>query len=285
MSVWWCNQTHSWKREHPAGVVCSETTDPRSRYRWMVSEARKGDRIVHYRSGIGVVAVSRAAGNAVRCREGDRRTKICLYGEGWSFRTEYHLLEPPIPRERFVERLALLPIEEGPVVRDHGGNPRVRQAYFMRFSEEGWRVIAGALQGQSWPSWTKLRDLARTLSSTPPSHTGALLAAVEGVASETKRLLRGRNRALRNRALEAASGTCAACGIDFTNVLGGDGLRALHVHHRKQLASFHLPRVTTLEDLAVLCATCHALVHADPKRAMAVETLRTRLLQEGYLAQ
>lgn len=60
-------------------------------------------------------------------------------------------------------------------------------------------------------------------------------------------------------------------------MLNRDGVHVLQVHHRRQLAASKAPRVTSLKDLAVVCANCHALIHMDPKRALKVETLRSRL--------
>lgn len=51
-------------------------------------------------------------------------------------------------------------------------------------------------------------------------------------------------------------------------------MRALQVHHKKQLALQDKPTVTTIHDLAVVCANCHSIIHADPKSAMPLEALQ-----------
>jgi hypothetical protein len=58
------------------------------------------------------------------------------------------------------------------------------------------------------------------------------------------------------------------------------GVRVLQVHHRKQLAVVDRPRVNRLADLPVVCANCHVLIHADPRRAMRHEDLGRRLRGE-----
>jgi hypothetical protein len=108
--------------------------------------------------------------------------------------------------------------------------------------------------------------------------TRGMVAAVEGVTREVRILSRGRNSALRNEAVARANGMCSACGIDFRLILGGRGVCVLQVHHRLQLALSDLPRVTRLEDLAVLCANCHALIHSDRGQAITVEALRALLI-------
>jgi predicted HNH restriction endonuclease len=59
----------------------------------------------------------------------------------------------------------------------------------------------------------------------------------------------------------------------------------LHVHHLQQLAASDEPRETRLENLTVLCANCHALIHLDSRRAMPLEELRSRLKDQEYLSE
>lgn len=109
--------------------------------------------------------------------------------------------------------------------------------------------------------------------------------AMEGFTHEATVLSRGRSGALRKAALANAKGTCEACDVVFSNLLGGLGARVLHVHHRYQLALRDVPSVTRLADLAVVCANCHALIHSDPMRALPVEQLRALLASEPHDAQ
>ncbi len=100
-------------------------------------------------------------------------------------------------------------------------------------------------------------------------------AALEGLAKEYRAVSRRRSATLREAALNASGGICEACGIDFSSLLGGMGARVLQVHHKNQLAHAEAPIVTKLEDVAVLCANCHSLVHAVLGPPMPVEGLRT----------
>jgi 5-methylcytosine-specific restriction protein A len=103
------------------------------------------------------------------------------------------------------------------------------------------------------------------------------IKALENTLTEVKRYVRKRDRALRERAIVEARGICEACDVYFGDILNGIGLRALQVHHRRQLAASDHPRINGLSDLAVVCANCHAMIHADSQRAMPVEKLRRRL--------
>ena len=102
-------------------------------------------------------------------------------------------------------------------------------------------------------------------------------AALEGIRREVASYTPSRSRRLRNQAVALSRGVCEACGNDFLRVLSGLGIRALQVHHRKQLGASDHSTVTCLKDLSVLCANCHLLIHANPKHAMPVKTLRRKL--------
>lgn len=109
----------------------------------------------------------------------------------------------------------------------------------------------------------------------------AAAAALEGLRTETVTYSRGRSRMLRDLAVSRSRGVCEACRVDFSKLLNGKGVRALQAHHRRQLAISDRPRLTKLHEIAVVCATCHALIHAHPNKAMPVARLRL-LLQEHW---
>ena len=112
-----------------------------------------------------------------------------------------------------------------------------------------------------------------------PSRSAGLTRALEGMLREETRFTSGRSRRLRQIVLDRAKGMCQACRVDYSLLLNGLGQRVLQVHHRKQLGINDTPRVTRDRDLAVLCANCHALVHADPEHALEVEALQRLLLR------
>jgi len=100
---------------------------------------------------------------------------------------------------------------------------------------------------------------------------------IEGLKVEYTSFTRTRSRRLRDLAFNESNGICCVCKQDFTKLLDGNGVRVLQVHHRQQLSSVDTPSVTSLNDLAVVCANCHLLLHLDPKRALAVEALQEML--------
>jgi hypothetical protein len=67
------------------------------------------------------------------------------------------------------------------------------------------------------------------------------------------------------------------CGFDFLDVYGEIGRDFAHVHHRKPLSDRTRPSKTTLIDLAIVCANCHAMIHRGgecwPVEAISVNRL------------
>lgn len=55
------------------------------------------------------------------------------------------------------------------------------------------------------------------------------------------------------------------CGFNFEKVYGNLGKDFAHVHHLKPLSDRESPSATSLDDLAVVCANCHAMIHRGGK--------------------
>jgi 5-methylcytosine-specific restriction protein A len=109
------------------------------------------------------------------------------------------------------------------------------------------------------------------------SAMGGRIEALEGQLIERRIMTRGRNAPLRQKALAMSDGKCEACGTNFGMLLGGRGWRVLQVHHRNQLSDLSEPTITKTEDLAVVCANCHLLIHADRAAPLPLEALRAQL--------
>lgn len=80
--------------------------------------------------------------------------------------------------------------------------------------------------------------------------------------------------AAKRRAL-AVSGrvVCAACGFDPAAAYGVQGLGAIECHHTRALRDMVPGDVTRVEDLALLCANCHRVIHAA-SRWLSIEELQ-----------
>jgi predicted HNH restriction endonuclease len=66
---------------------------------------------------------------------------------------------------------------------------------------------------------------------------------------------------------------CEACGFDFSLKYGAAGEGLIDVHHTKPVHTLIEGDTTKLEDLALLCANCHRVVHST-RRWLTVEQVR-----------
>lgn len=108
--------------------------------------------------------------------------------------------------------------------------------------------------------------VARGLPST------AVDKRMEGMVTESKS--KYRDPALRSAALALADGRCAGCEKNYRRFAGGKGEKCLVVHHKKQLRDTDQPVETRVSDLAVVCANCHMLIHANRDKALTIAQLR-----------
>lgn len=93
--------------------------------------------------------------------------------------------------------------------------------------------------------------------------------AVEGRTRSALRIHRHREMRLRRAKLDEFRSKnggrlfcqVPGCGFDFELVYGRIGHGFAEVHHLKPLSELSQPTSTTLEDLAVVCANCHRMIH------------------------
>ena len=81
---------------------------------------------------------------------------------------------------------------------------------------------------------------------------------------------RERSRKLSRKKKEAAKAAgvlvCEVCGLDPTITYPNLGDSAIECHHRVPLAQLAGSVKTRLKDLALVCASCHRMLHAPPTR-------------------
>ena len=105
-------------------------------------------------------------------------------------------------------------------------------------------------------------------------------AAAEGGRSLVQHLRQERSRALvdaKRRSFRERHGDlrCEACGLSEANLPGDIGEGCFEVHHTVALASRQTPQLTRIDDLTMVCANCHRMIHrASPM--LTIEQLRAR---------
>ena len=71
---------------------------------------------------------------------------------------------------------------------------------------------------------------------------------------------------------------CEVCGFDFYEKYGELGKGFMECHHRKPLHEIKEESETTLNDLALVCANCHRMLHRDLD-TLSIDELKNKLKQ------
>lgn len=149
---------------------------------------------------------------------------------------------------------------------------RLRTVHWSTQSS-GIRIPADAAS-ELEDAWEQHTAKSKTHQAITPS------GAIEGEIQV--RLIRHRRREnwLRDKKIEqvkkanhgALKCEVPKCGFDFASVYGAIGSDYAQVHHLKPLSDRSAPAMTSLDELAIVCANCHAMVHRGNK-CRALDTL------------
>lgn len=101
----------------------------------------------------------------------------------------------------------------------------------------------------------------------------------EGEREHRERAFFKRQPQLRSAAVDHYGAKCLACGFDFEERYGSIGKGFIEIHHLNPLAEREdsvrgTATLTTLADLAPLCANCHRMVHRR-RPAYSISELRS----------
>jgi hypothetical protein len=109
------------------------------------------------------------------------------------------------------------------------------------------------------PGYVRVADSDATLRLDVDIHT---FAATEGRRRLVLHLQRERNQAVvRQRKKQAESLDCEVCGFSFARTYGRAASDYCEVHHLLPWSEVEETTRTRMEDLAILCANCHRVVH------------------------
>jgi 5-methylcytosine-specific restriction enzyme A len=115
-----------------------------------------------------------------------------------------------------------------------------------------------------------------------PDIEDGIQEAVEGRLLTRKHFARERNRKLvqskRQRVMKKHGKlACEACGFDFAVHYGDRGNGFIECHHTKPVAMLTEGHKTHIDDLALLCANCHRVIHRG-KPWLSVEKLKSLII-------
>jgi predicted HNH restriction endonuclease len=114
-----------------------------------------------------------------------------------------------------------------------------------------------------------------------PDDEEGIEEAAEGTLLTRLHRTRERSRKLVDQRKKSALKThgrlfCEACDFDFSQSYGTDAGHIIDCHHTKPVHTLTEGAKTRLEDLALLCANCHRVVHSF-RPWLTIEQLRERL--------
>src|SRR5262249_12502763 len=102
---------------------------------------------------------------------------------------------------------------------------------------------------------------------------GRVLTRLHRVRERNRKLVEQRKaKTLR----EKGALICEVCDFDYEERYGKRGYGFIEAHHTKALATLVENTTTKLEDLALVCANCHRMIHAQ-KPWLSIEELRAIL--------
>lgn len=102
---------------------------------------------------------------------------------------------------------------------------------------------------------------------------GRVLSRVHKVRERSRKLIMDKKSSvLRNGGRLA----CEACDFDFSDFYGERGSGFIEVHHTTPLHSLLPGMKTRLDDLALLCANCHRMIHAK-SHWISIDELRSMI--------
>jgi 5-methylcytosine-specific restriction enzyme A len=112
-----------------------------------------------------------------------------------------------------------------------------------------------------------------------------IVDATEGTLLTRAHRSRERNTALVRRRKELALATdghlrCEVCAFDFAERYGERGAGFIERHHTVPLSEAKSPRRTKLDDLALICANCHRMIHRS-RPWLSLDQLRDLLCEHA----
>ena len=101
---------------------------------------------------------------------------------------------------------------------------------------------------------------------------GKVIFKLHKIRERNRTLVEKKKRQIFN---QLGSLSCEVCEFNFESVYGEIGKGFIECHHRVPLADLTSETLTTLDDLAVVCANCHRMLHYSGD--LSIESLRSAL--------
>lgn len=154
-------------------------------------------------------------------------------------------------------------------------------AWFSKRYTEGENDYGALLErkkiANTWAYRSKQSE--RTASGNQPMFPDVDSSAIEGNYKLVTHIHRERNQKLVKAKLtkvlaETGRLTCECCGFDAKDQFPDMKSSIVEVHHQVMLSTYDGEMKTSLEDLSILCPTCHRAIHRS--EVMTVETFKLK---------
>lgn len=169
---------------------------------------------------------------------------------------------------------SLDPSQDGHGLKGAGNNDREVWAEFSEGRDELVRMAAAIRVTLNDPKVAaSLDDAISIVGEVTDAVEGGILMRLHRVRERSAKLAAAKKEEARRKFGKLQ---CETCLFDFLKSYGEHGRDFIECHHRTPLAE--LPKhKTMMEDLALLCANCHRMIHRS-RVALSVEALR-RIIQ------
>ena len=98
----------------------------------------------------------------------------------------------------------------------------------------------------------------------------------EGKQYKSEATFRSRNRNLIEAKKTNSDYRCEVCDMTFKEVYGKIGKEYIIAHHKNPIGNMKKTAMTTLDDIALVCANCHAMLHTN-NPPLSLEKLRNKI--------
>lgn len=150
-----------------------------------------------------------------------------------------------------------------------------------RGDKEVWDEFAGD-QDRLKKVANAIRNAEHLERNLKPYEYSDITEAPEGGTLTRLHVTRERNRKLvesrkRKTLKEKGSLTCEVCNFNFEKAYGKRGEGFIECHHTKPLHTLESGSKTNVEDLALVCANCHRMIHSQ-RPWLSIEGLKSLLI-------
>lgn len=146
-------------------------------------------------------------------------------------------------------------------------------AEFSGDSERCHATAEAILSSLYGPELSEIESVAAEVPGIEEAAEGRLLTRKHLTRERNKKLVENKKKQAKARAGKIA---CEVCGFEFGAHYGSHGEGFIECHHTKPLASLSDGHKTHINDLVLLCANCHRMIHRS-KHWLTIEQLKTLL--------